>query len=284
MKRTLHLLPFLALPFIASAQIPNGGFETWSDASGTNEPAGWGTLNPLGSLVGVEFATQGVGAVGAYCLELTTQDVPGIGILPSIAFVGDPETETDGFPYTSRPSALTGQLKFMPQGEDMASVIVTLWRWDAIAGERVEIGAGFFQVSTEASDWTGFTVPIEYTTTDTPDSASVTLLSSVGETTTAGTILSVDALAFSSSTGMGDDHAPRLALHPNPSHDQVRVGVNGGVLNSVELWSTEGRLVLTATSMNANAVVDIRTLPVGTYHMRVLTADGDVLRTTLVKH
>jgi hypothetical protein len=284
MKRTLHLLPFLAFTFTAAAQIPNGGFETWSNASGTNEPANWGTLNPLGTLLGVEFATQGVGAVGAYCIELTTQEVPGIGILPSIAFVGDAETETEGFPYTSRPAALTGQLKFMPQGEDMASVVVNLWRWDAGVGERVDIGTGYYLVSTGTPDWTEFSVPIEYATTETPDSASVTLLSSVGESTTAGSMLSIDALAFNSSTDIADDEALRIALHPNPAHEQVWIEANEGVLNSIEVWGADGRLVHTRNATDTRVAVDIRTLPVGTYHVRALTAGGAALRTSFVKY
>ena len=284
MKRTLRLLPFLALPFAAQAQIPNGGFETWVDNEGVSDPANWGTLNPLGALLGVEFASQGVGAVGNYCMELTTRDVAGIGILPSIAFVGDAQGEVVGFPLTSQPAALTGQYKFAPQGEDMASIVVNLWRWDEVAGEQVELGAGYFEITAAAANWTTFNVAIDYIGTEMPDSANITLLSSTGETTLAGTKLSVDALAFTNSTSVTNSSELQTSIFPNPAMDRVTVTTGGSTIRSIEVWSTEGRLVSTHPANADRAVVDVQALRTGAYALRVVTADGTVRHGRFVKY
>lgn len=284
MHRTLRLLPFLALPLAAHAQIPNGGFENWTDDSGTLEPTGWTTANALGGLLGLTFAEQTPGAVGTYGIQLTTQEVPGLGVIPSLAFVGDLELETDGFPFTERPAALTGQFKYIPEGEDIGTVAVTFWRWDAGAGERVDIGTGFLSISESTSDWTGFEIPIEYTSNETPDSANVTLLSSVGSPTTGGSTLSIDALAFTSSTNIGSITLDELAIHPNPANDRVRIEHADGALNLVEVWSSDGRLVLSQVVMSTPAVLEVGTLPVGNYHLRAVTTDGGIVRARFVKN
>lgn len=274
MKRTLRILPFLALPLATQAQIPNGSFESWVDNDGVSEPASWGTLNPLGALLGVEFASQGVGVVGSSCLELTTRDLPGIGILPSIAFVGDAQGEVVGFPYTGQPTALTGQYKYAPQGEDMAVIVVNLWRWDD--GEYVDVGAGYFEITAATSGWTTFNLPIDYIGVGGPDSANVTLLSSSGETTVAGSMLSVDALAFTNSTSVANSVELNTSVHPNPANDRITVTTGGSTIRSIEVWSAEGRLVSTHAANTDLAVLDVQALATGAYHLRVLTTDGAV--------
>lgn len=284
MERTLRILPLLVLPLTVQAQIPNGGFENWTEDSGILEPTGWTTVNALGGLLGLSFAEQTPGAVGTYGIALTTQEVPGLGIIPSVAFVGDLGSETEGFAYTGRPTALTGQFKFIPEGEDLGTVAVTFWRWDAGAGERVDIGAGFLALSEAATSWTGFEIPIEYTSSETPDSANVTLLSSVGSPTAGGTQLSIDALAFTNTTNVVSRAIDELAIYPNPTNDRIWIEQNGGTLLRAEVWSADGRLLLTQGITTAPTVLDVSTLPAGNYHLQAITVDGDIVRSRFMKN
>lgn len=282
MHHSLRALPFLIFPMAVSAQVPNGGFENWSEASEVFEPENWVTLNMLGAFTGVVFATEGTGAVGASCIELTTQEVTGIGILPSVAFVGDATEEREGFPFTDRPESFRGQLKYAPVEGDMASLIANFSRWDAESGERVDIGSAMYIVSGAVGAWTEFVVPVQYISEDMPDSAQVVLLSSMGETTTAGSTLSVDDLSFSSTTGLSEGKEQFAAVFPNPASTQLNISTNAP-MRTIELWSNDGRLVRTTSTIGDRAVLDVASLPTGSYHVRAITVDGQPHRAHFVK-
>ena len=129
MMRTLRHLSLLTLltATVAHAQIPNGGFEDWTDFGTYEDPAGWTSLNALTTTFGgVLSCEQAVPAAeGSYGVTVTSRDIPGFGLFPGLLLTGDAEASADGFPYTARPQALNGMWKAaIASGDDGAVVIV----------------------------------------------------------------------------------------------------------------------------------------------------------------
>jgi hypothetical protein len=287
MRRPL-LLTFALTSLALHAQIPNAGFETWSSASGSNEPAGWLTLNALGTLTGVEFATQvSPGAVGSSCIQLTTHEVPGFGIIPSIAATVDGENGTDGFPYAQRPLTLDGSLKFLPVSGDAANIVVSLSRWNVATQARETVGAGFLDITTASSSWTTFSIPVEYGSALVPDTATISIISSATASPQPGTALSIDDLHFSGTATAVEDlftGSTALLVSPSPATDRLQVrSTDDRPLRSIMLFSTDGRLVRTERATLSTLVLDVTALEAGTYVVRAERLDGSVMSTRFTK-
>lgn len=120
MKSVITLIVVLIATLIdtKAQSIPNAGFEYWSNPNGYNVPDGWGNLNDKTSSTGVFTCLKGApGNPGNAYLKLITKNIPGMGIVPGVAVSGKLDTisfaPVSGFPYTQRPTALTGKWQYM---------------------------------------------------------------------------------------------------------------------------------------------------------------------------
>jgi hypothetical protein len=285
MMRTLHLATLCAL--LASgavvAQVPNGGFEQWTSFGTYEDPTGWTSLNILTSSLGASASCEQYtpASNGSYAVKVTTRTLAGLGVLPGLLLSGSPEAAVDGFPYTSRPQALNGQWRADLATGDEAMVVVTLSRWDAVAGERVTVGAGVATSSSDINAWTNFSAVIEYAETSNPDTASITILSSSGAGVD-GSWLAVDELAFGGAVGIGEAYMGNYQLYPVPVVDQLTLTAEQPV-QSIELWSADGRLVLTDRPGTDRVALDLCGFSAGAYTLVARMADATVLRRTVVK-
>lgn len=288
MLRSVPLSLSLLLSSALVAQVPNGGFESWNDDNGTNEPVGWITLNEVATLFGAEVATQGMpGAVGTSYLRLTTVEIEKFGPVASMAFVGavTDDDVLEGFPYTQRPDALVGQLKYAPAGADVGAIYVALTRWDAGSGSRVGVAGAAFFVEANTPNWTTFTIPLEYAEENLPDTASITILASSGDGAADGTVFSIDDLHFTGvSTGLGEHHAGGSALlvSPNPVIDHALVSTVG-VAQRIEILGADGRCVRMLRPTAERTAIDLSALSGGSYIVRATLADGIVHSSRLLK-
>lgn len=288
MMRTLHLAALFTLLASSAvvAQVPNGGFEQWTSFGTYEDPNGWTSLNALttnfGGVLSCEQAVPA--AAGSYGVKVTTREVPGFGIFPGLLLCGDPEAPADGFPYTSRPQAMTGKWKAAIGAGDQGAVVVTLTRWNSALGEREDVGAGIVTVTGTVGAWTPFTAVIQYTSTMDPDTASIAILSSSGLTgdAVAGSTVSVDDLAFGGATSIGEAYTGLVQLYPIPVVDVLNVMTDIPV-QSIELWSADGRLALTARPGTDRVEIDLSGMSAGAYTLVARMADATVLRRTVVK-
>ncbi|MDR1458828.1 MAG: PCMD domain-containing protein [Bacteroidales bacterium] len=176
---------------------PDGGFENcWKRV--TNPTPGkadyWdfndnyflSTLNQLHELDGdmgnaplTAEREEGDAYEGSYSLKVvsrpmsfggTTIFLPGVAATLAIQFLPSLDCIM-GEPFTSRPTAITGYYKYVPVNGDSAAIEVNL------KSNGTEIGKGK-EVITNASNWTRFYIPINYTGNETPDSIVVILASS----------------------------------------------------------------------------------------------------------
>lgn len=286
--RTLRHLSLLTLltATVAHAQIPNGGFEDWTDFGTYEDPAGWTSLNALtttfGGVLSCEQATPA--AAGSYGVKVTSRDIPGFGLFPGLLLTGNEEASADGFPYTARPQALNGMWKAAIAAGDDGAVVVTLSRWNASLGERESIGAGIASVSGTVNAWTSFSADIDYTSTQNPDTATIAILSSAGLTgeATAGSTISVDDLAFGTATAIPELAAATLSTFPVPVVNELTVTAPA-VMQELSLWSMDGRLVLATRPSDLRTTVNVSDLPSGTYAVLVRLTDGRTLRQVITR-
>ncbi len=235
MKKTI--LSIAAVAFTSAslfAQIPNNGFETWT-AVGTaySTPDNWSTLNAATATASVYTCTKGTpGNPGASYLKLTSKTVTGLGVVPGIAVSGALDALTmmpkGGFPYSQRPTALTGAWQHMIYGSSQGSISVTLTRWDVGMQMRMPVGSGMVTLSGMAMSWANFSIPISYTDASNPDSCMIVLRAS-GSTPTNSDYLWVDNLSLTVSTaGINtiDNYISNIVAYPNPSSENISVELN----------------------------------------------------------
>jgi hypothetical protein len=183
----LTFIPFLCFEPIASAQqIPNAGFESWSGG----EPDSWNTTNM--SVLFTPFLTVNQETnnpqSGTSCamLETVTKNIFLVGqvTIPGVLTLGvlniDPVNQTasisGGIPFTGRPQALSGYIKYQPSSGDMCLLGLGLTKWNN--GVRDTIGFSFLPFGISTSEWMGFTVPLLYLIQETPDTLNIGLISS----------------------------------------------------------------------------------------------------------
>lgn len=273
------LLPsvaLLSLTFNASAQIPNGGFETWTTPTGATyqDPDGWITFNGLTSLAGASPSCEpgSPGAVGSYYATVTTRNTA-FGLIQGILTTGDATTGQTGFAYSSRPAALTGQWQYGIQPADTGLVVVYLTKWDPNTMTSDSVGGGVVQLHGSLSGWQPMNIPITYFTSANPDTAFVVIASSMNSPVE-GSFVKIDALSFGISTGMAEpDHAAEPRIWPSPATDVVNVAAEGPI-SDVKVLDLTGRVVMRKALGEAQAAISVADLPAGRYLLQVRMVDG----------
>jgi len=285
MKTIFHYASFTLLLITGPvvAQIPNAGFESWEDHIDYIEPSGWMTLNEIMFMLEEEPSVEQIspGHSGTYAARITSVDVPGLGIYPGLMITGDPETGMEGFPYAQRPVSLTGMWKVDVPTGDMASVNVLLSRWDPLIEDREIIAYGSLEVQGTVSQWTEFTVALDYFEPGVPDSASIAIFSGQFDGV-AGSSIWIDDLAFTSSTSINEAAEARIQVYPIPTRDDLVVEAEG-VFRHLALHAMDGRVVWERTAAAQRVVADMSGLPTGAYLLVAHLADGRAIRRQVVK-
>ncbi|MEI6684303.1 MAG: T9SS type A sorting domain-containing protein [Bacteroidota bacterium] len=285
--KKIHLILLLAILPAASllAQIPNSGFENWTSAGSYNTPDSWGTLNPVTAAASVYTCLKGTpGNPGTAYIKLIAKTVAGTGVVPGIAVSGVLNTTTfkpvSGFPYSSRPSALSGKWQFMAYSPDQGYIAVYLTHWNSGTHRRDTIAGAYNPLPGMVMSWQSFSIPLTYFSSATPDSAII-ILSSSGATPVNGSYLYADDLLFTGgNAGIETRNPPAgLTLFPNPVNLNTLVldyRNFTGTVGQIEILNLRGAVVARwdFTSRQFPVTLDITTLPAGEYLLRVSTTAG----------
>jgi len=183
MKKLILFLTILNLSLFAQ-DIPNAGFENWTNGN----PDGWFTFDFLGDAV-IQSTVSHSGSSAAR-LEIVAGLTPGSIVLPWM-WAGDGSFQ--GFPINQTYGSLTGFYQFSPVGNDGLFAIVWIYRDNTI------IGAGALEIFNSASSYTQFSAPIEYNSSEVPDSAVIWFLvggDSTGEGGNLGSFALIDDLSW----------------------------------------------------------------------------------------
>ncbi|MCC6840577.1 MAG: T9SS type A sorting domain-containing protein [Flavobacteriales bacterium] len=271
----------------AGAQVPNGGFESWSTPTGASyqDPDQWVTFNALTSIVpGMGLSCEKItpGAVGSAAVKVTTRSAIGIGVMPGVIAIGNMSGVT-GFAYGSRPATLTGQWQCGVIAGDSGAIAVGLTKWNAATQTSESIGGAVFTFSGNVSGWQALNVPFVYTSLSTPDTAYVMVASSIGSPSTGGSWVQVDALAFSgTATGIAEQAPEGLRVYPSPASNRVTIS-GAQPMARITLFETTGRTMLSQGVGGTTAELDVAHLPQGRYLVRVELVDGTQSVSSFVK-
>jgi hypothetical protein len=223
MKRLLLLTIVFVFAFSLPifAQIPNAGFEAWTNAS----PDNWFTNNIPSLWSPVTKSTTAHGGSASARLDVITV-VTGGAMAPLIAA----GTDMGGFAWTQRSGFISGYYQLSPASgtSDRISILGSLMKGGA-NGAGVAIGGGY--VSTATSTWTQFSVPFTYITTAVPDwaSLSITLVGAGSASAKAGTFCLIDDVSLTG-TASGVNEAAGVPAsfalgqnYPNPFNPSTKI-------------------------------------------------------------
>ncbi len=213
MKKCFFVFPLLLLlvvPARTPAQIPNPGFETWTGTTSLSLP-GWYVNNLPGLVETVTRSTTPHS--GTYAAQ---------GSVAVLAFVNSlyPPWLQSWFPFTERPGMLTGYLAFTSAGHDSLEIATLLYKNSVGQG----IATGSWGTATSTTGYTKFSIPLEYVSAETPDTAWIWVIIDNGDNDTLhlGTTFLLDDLAYEG-TASGISSSPAkptsYALqqnYPNP--------------------------------------------------------------------
>ena len=253
-------ITFLAVTIcsLLFAQIPNGGFESWSNGAGYNVPDSWDNMNPLTNSMSMYTCMKGTpGAAGHAYLKLVSTAVTGMGVVPGVATCGtfdmsnmSAPTPKAGFAFTQRPQTLDGKWQYMASGSDGGFITVLLTKWNNAMMMRDTVAYTLLMTHSMQMSWSNFSIPVTYISQEYPDTAMI-LLSASGTTPEDGSYLYVDTLHFTGSvagtTGIKNEAQTihDMNVFPNPATNHLAVTFNTTATThmQIQLVDISGRVV-----------------------------------------
>ena len=271
MKKIIQIMLLVLFASITQfAQIPNAGFENWTQ-NGQNgyDPDGWTTLDVLWDAT--QQSTDSYS--GSYAAKLERISFSTAVVPPILqAF----------FPATQNYGSLTGYYKFLPHRQsDVLSIDVILFKGSSIFG--VVGSSTKWETNAAQSSYTRFTVPIEYFVSGTPDSAWVIIsIDDTSDNEQAGAYALFDDFSWGPVTAVqgNDNNIPREFKlnqnYPNPFNPNTTISFVIGNLSFVTLkiYDDLGREVTTLMNEEKPAGeykvrFDANVLPSGVYYYRI---------------
>lgn len=238
--------------------ITNHSFEEWDEV-----PVGW--INPLFG-VGVQNVVQSTDAQdGSLSVKLVVLWNDNLGGYVPVSLNSLPNVVTENH------ASLYGYYKGTSVGGDMLTVSVFVYNDGMIAG------TGFFNTTTSTSEWTQFSVPINYVGSIVGSEAYIYfIVNGDDDLVHDGTEFFVDNMSWDGSTGIND----RMLVHdvtvsPNPanSHFELQFTLEAPDRLTFDLVTPQGnvRSIRSDASYRAgnNALqVNTSALPGGIYMIR----------------
>ncbi len=199
---------FITSVICSQTVVPNGDFESWVNHNTYEDPLYWDTPNQEVAtipFIGVAVVSKSTDhESGNYSVKLETKhlsippmDIPGFITLGNLTVnvAAGTYNLVGGVPISDHPTHLQGYYKYLPQGGDSCVLAMLLYKNQS--GTRDTIGGTFFSSKVTVPDWTPFSVWIEYTLAEEPDSMNIFAVSTAQETGMhPGTTLYLDNLSL----------------------------------------------------------------------------------------
>lgn len=287
-------LSFIATLFAAGTlnaqQLPNNGFEDWHPFFDSEAPDYWTGTNmmaAIGAPAGIEPTTDAHSGTYAARFSTIVMDVLGEEVLyPSVLYINSmPESDDEGTPFTGRPDSLVAWVKYLPGGENQFLIRADLLKYNAATQQSDVVGTAGFVGTETGNTYTRIAFPFSYNSSDTPDTLTLTIASSVFEPTLANTVLIVDDLLLVTNS-VAD--APELAattveIAPNPANDLLYVRSEKQV-SLIELVDLNGKTIRSVADPLPDSPLQLQGMAAGTFICRVHTSDGFIHQERIIKH
>lgn len=273
---------------ISKAQIPNGGFESWSNRGAYSNPSKWDNFNEMTSPMSVFTCERGINSINASnYLKLTCKLIPGFGIIPALAVNGKFDLNTmqpsSGFAFNQRPQSITGNSVHNNAG---GFVEVLLTKWDKTSNSRIEIGRAYYEFKGIQKEWAPFNAPLNYVSSESPDSCII-VFSASDNTPANNDYLYIDDVEFKSVTSISNiSKINEVQASPNPARDIISLDLPS-VLDSkiaYQIYDIHGKEIQSTTLFDPkkSSFIDIFDLPKGYYFLKGSTVN-DVFITKFIK-
>jgi hypothetical protein len=302
------VLPLLAITLLLSGRtmygqmIPNNSFESWTSFGSYENPVSWDTPNEelsTNPFYGPVVTKSTDHEDGTYSAKLETRhfalpplDVPGFMTLGTLTvdILAGTYTLTGGIPITDMPTHLKGYYKYSPLGGDSCVIGIGMTRWNNATGIRDSISWGYFSTHTAATDWTAFSVWINYDTIIQPDTMNIIAMSTAQEVMTSGTTLWVDNIFLDYTLGY-DERNPRAGIDIYQDRETKRLLVFYDLPKeqyaTLSLYNMTGQRVRTADPVmvrSGRQVLSYNDVPPGVYILEVLHDNKICTRKYFLNH
>ena len=283
----------------AQAYIPNPGFESWGNTAGEDQqPQGWISYNvftsplvPGGNSNPTSVTQAGTpdNYQGNYSARIETVTLvanPDTTAIPWTAgpmFTGSIALTSPymfpGYGSQQRPQSLSYYAKYTPANGDSAICVVAVTHWNGSGRDTVAVGFDF--MNTAVSSYTQRNVTLAYDpgfATTIPDTISIMFSSSSFWAPQVGSVLYVDALAFTGYVGIEETSDENgVSVYPNPSSTLTHFDVTVDNAKNVVVYDMMGREVRTQNFSGKAAILNTADLANGVYTYAIFTQDGEAL-------
>lgn len=290
MKKGLFFIATIfAAGTVTAQQLPNNGFENWHTFFASEAPDYWTGSNQVaavGAPAGIEPTTDAHSGTYAARFSTIVMDILGEQALyPSVLYINSmPESDDEGTPFTGRPDSLVAWVKYLPGGQNQYLFRADLLKYNAATQQTDVVGTAGFVGAETGNTYTRIAFPFTYNSSDTPDTITLTIASSVLEPTLANTVLIVDDLQLITNTVADAQEltTKTVDVFPNPADDLLTVRAEKQV-SLIELVDLNGKIIRTIADPLPNSQLSLDELAAGTFICRVHTTDGFIHQERIIK-
>ena len=283
--------------FTFSQQFENGSFDDWENVgTPTAEPLNWSSLKTADALAGTAptVIARETGRTGTgYCVMLETKSVFGIsanGILtngrihadlnPNNGYVFTNTSDSQwNTPFTFRPDSLIGWYKYAPANNDKGKIEVALHTGtnEKLPGMTPSniVGAARFDAVSPTSNWTRFSVPFQYLSSNDPAYLLAVLTSGDSTLSQNGSKIWFDdiALIYNSNTAsISTESLTDLSFYF--TENSLKCTGNFPQESTVFIYDLSGKCILTQA---VEETIEFP-YPTGIYMLHVESNSGRIIR------
>ncbi len=278
MKKIYTLITLLSFAIISNAQIPNPGFENWTDGN----PTSWNSLN--GTIAGSVMQKTTSPYAGSSSVNIVSKNLvippifqgldsirtPFTGVLTCGTIgMGDP---TGGAAFTDTPEKIVGWFKYHTDSiTDDAIVKVRLQNGGS------DIATGEFTSSGNVDVWTKFEVNLSYSNYIQPDKIIITFYSSKTNATKPGSTFTIDELsAEGNALGLENIEENNVKVFPTNADNYLFVNLeNNNTDTKIQIVNLNGQIVYNSQIQNGelNKTINVSNLSSGMYFVKVYNSE-----------
>ncbi len=260
----------------AQTQVPNGGFENWTDE---NTCDGWeGRVSLLG-IFNTNLLTQStVSRTGQFAAKIETKEMMLLGTIPGIATCGTMNFGLNGLaleggvPINGKPAKLKGYYQYDNMAGDTMMILIIMTKWNDVAGVRDTLCQTGFASNQMTSVWSPFSINITYApSTAVPDSFNIIMISSAGGAPQVGSYLLIDDLEFEyNNQSIAEDNDNSIfSVYPSPSQGILNVSIDSDSNAEILIYNSLGQIVHHENAVNRWCIIDLSNHNKGLYFVKL---------------
>jgi hypothetical protein len=284
--KNIFILTTLSLLMISvtAQNIQNNDFENWVTEGDYEIPEGYETSNEASAQWENTLTLEKTDDAysGDWAVKLTAKNLLLGFVSPGFLTTGrfefdlfSQDAELFGgtfFPY--RPEKISGHYKYFPSTEsDKCVVGAFLLKYN---GNEISDTVGYaeFYGTDTVSEYSFFETNFQYSSSETPDSLQLTVISTDFEAPVPESQMFIDNISIEMPTGQKIDMINKgTEIYPNPSAGIIHIKNSENAL--ISIFSMDGKLVHTSQAKSNLHRVDLSALPKSAYIINVKSKSYD---------